>query len=659
MKLYNKLIFGSLMGMAVMATSCDDFLDRSPETSITPELYFSSADDLAAYVTAYYPSLLLNVNGSQLYATTAWNAGIVSYSDYLSDNIASGTGNTQYFGDASHWTVGSGRALYNTYARVRYCNWFFDQVLPKYESGALSGADVEHYLGEMYFLRAMTYFNGVAQYGDLPIVTEALPDDESVLQEKSVRSPRNEVIRFVLQDLDKAISMLKDKSFKTGQRINKESALLFKSRVALFEATFEKYHKGSGRVPGDSNWPGGSYSGNSIDSEIQFFLQEAMEAAQEVADANPLAENSGVMSPASAGTIYGWNEYFEMFSTPDPSDISEVLFWRGYNKSLGISHSTVQRIKVGNNLGYTRSLVRSFLMKNGLPYYAEGSGYQGDSNLMKETADRDERLQLFMWRDDHKVYNDGASDFKDFGLTSLVSTDAEKRMITGYAPRKAYCYDPVQQTSDDILSTNACVIFRSSEAYLNYIEACYELNSSLDAKAMEYWKALRRRAGVSEDIQATIAATDLSKETEDWGLYSGASTVDATLFNIRRERRNEFIAEDKRFADMLRWRSFDHLNTMEVQVYGFNFWEEQYAAYEAEFGSIIADGSSDAVLSSPELGNYIMPYRRTDINNELANGLQWHEAYYLYPLGVQDMQLAPQLYQNVNWPSEGGTTALK
>lgn len=657
MKLNNKFILGSLMGAALMTTSCDDFLDRAPLTDITPELYFSSANDLAAYTINYYPTLLLNVDGSQLYATTSWNAGVVSHSDHLSDNQASGTGNTQYFGDASHWTVGTGRALYNTYSRIRICNWFFDQVLPKYESGVLSGAEAEHYIGEMYFLRAMTYFNGVVQYGDLPIITEALPDDAAVLEEKSVRAPRNQVVRFILEDLDKAISMMKDKSFKNGQRLNKESALLFKSRVALFEGTFEKYHKGSGRVPGDSNWPGGSFSGN-IDEEIRFFLQEAMEASKQVADNNALALNSGVQNPAS-GVIYGWNDYFEMFSTPDPSAISEVLFWRGYDKSQNISHSTVQRAKVGNNLGFTRSLVRSFLMKNGLPWYAEGSGFQGDSNLMKETADRDERLQLFMWRDDHKVYNDGASEIKDFGFTTLLSTDVEKRMITGYATRKGYCYDPNQQYSDDILSTNASVIFRSSEAYLNYIEACYELNGSLDGTAQSYWKALRKRAGVSEDFQKTIDATDLTKETEDWGLYSGSGKVDETLFNIRRERRNEFMGEDKRFADMLRWRSFDHLMTQEVHVYGFNFWEEQYKAYEEEFGTVIADGSADAVLSSPELGNYILPYRRTDLNNEFVNGLQWHEAYYLYPLGVQDMQLAPQLYQNVNWPTEGGTTALK
>jgi hypothetical protein len=52
-----------------------------------------------------------------------------------------------------------------------------------------------------------------------------------------------------------------------------------------------------------------------------------------------------------------------------------------------------------------------------------------------------------------------------------------------------------------------CVIFRATEACLNYIEACYELNGSLDAKARQYWTAIRKRAGVDTDIDKTIAAT--------------------------------------------------------------------------------------------------------------------------------------------------------
>jgi len=74
------------------------------------------------------------------------------------------------------------------------------------------------------------------------------------------------------------------------------------------------------------------------------------------------------------------------------------------------------------------------------------------------------------------------------------------------------------------------------------MEACYEKNGTLDADARKYWMQLRERAGVSTDIDATIAATDLSKE-KDFGVYSGTSMVDVTLYNIRRERMNELFSE--------------------------------------------------------------------------------------------------------------------
>ena len=38
----------------LMACACNDFLDRQPITNITPEKYFKSADELAAYTINYY-----------------------------------------------------------------------------------------------------------------------------------------------------------------------------------------------------------------------------------------------------------------------------------------------------------------------------------------------------------------------------------------------------------------------------------------------------------------------------------------------------------------------------------------------------------------------------------------------------------------------------
>ena len=66
-----------------------------------------------------------------------------------------------------------------------------------------------------------------------------------------------------------------------------------------------------------------------------------------------------------------------------------------------------------------------------------------------------------------------------------------------------------------------------------------------------YWKALRRRAKVDEDYNKTIAATQMSEEAKgDFGAYSHGQLIDATLYNIRRERRNELCAEALRWEDL-------------------------------------------------------------------------------------------------------------
>ena len=104
---------------------------------------------------------------------------------------------------------------------------------------------IKHYIGEMYFLRAYQYFNKLVSLGDFPIVTEVLPDETEVLKEESKRQPRNKVARFIIEDLDRAIELMSLTTDNGKNRLTKNVALLFKSRVALFEATWLKYHKGT------------------------------------------------------------------------------------------------------------------------------------------------------------------------------------------------------------------------------------------------------------------------------------------------------------------------------------------------------------------------------------------------------------------------------
>lgn len=658
------ILAGTIICIGSMGlTSCNDFLDREPITSVTPEAYFANVDQVGTYLNAYYNSYLVNSQGQSLYHGTGWNAGIAN-NDRNTDNFVRDEGSLTYF--AGTWQVSAGQTLSNDYSIIRVWNYLLDRVLPAETDGSISGdtETLKQYIGEAYFFRAMAYYNALVRLGDLPIITEVMPNDEAILQENSVRAPRNEVARFILSDLDKAISRLKDAGYQNNQRVNKQVAQLFKSRVALFEATFEKYHQGSGRVPGDPNWPGGTFSGN-IASEIDFFLGEAMSAASAVADVAVLTENSHKINPAY-GEIYNWNPYFEMFSQPSLGDVPEVLLWKEYNKSYSITHNAPYRLLLGDRSGLTRSFISSFLMKNGLPIYASESGYKGDTSIDLESEGRDERMQLFVWAESDVLKNDPSEASVNesqkvelFEKPGITNSNEQIRDLTGYRQRKHYTYDYSQKSGDELLGTNACPIFRSAEALLNYMEACYEKNGSLDGKAESYWKSIRRRAGVSENFQLTINNTNMSKEAElnDLGVWSGSSMVDATLYNIRRERRCEFIGEGMRWDDLIRWRSWDRVFTQPFIVEGFNLWDAAYLKYTEPDEQIVADGTTNANASPSSVSKYLRTFQRNNINNQLYNGYTWRKAYYLNPIGIEELQLAPKLYQNPYWPSKSAGLA--
>lgn len=126
-----------------------------------------------------------------------------------------------------------------------------------------------------------------------------------------------------------------------------------------------------------------------VSAEINFFLDQCMDAASQVADAITLTENTGIFNPLSDSEYSGWNPYFEMFSAEDMSGYSEVLFWKDYLRSgsINISHGAPNYIYSGGNNGMLRSYVQTFLMENGLPWYADNSGFKGDSRIQEEKKD--------------------------------------------------------------------------------------------------------------------------------------------------------------------------------------------------------------------------------------------------------------------------------
>ena len=254
-------MLGALLLVGGMLTACDDYLDITPPSQVTPEMYFTSADQLGNYLINYY-------TGSEVVGSRGSNAfphhgvGGSSYQTFLDDD--QGTDNES--GDNSQFFDGDDKVKVDSkggawgFGYINNINYFFEQVMPKYAKGEIQGDEVtiRHYIGEAFFLRANEYFVKLRSLGDFPIITKCQPLDKDSLVAVSERKPRNVVARFIISECDSAYKYLSDGA-NTGKRnrITKDIALMLKARVALYEATFEKYFAGTPFVPdAAAGWPG-------------------------------------------------------------------------------------------------------------------------------------------------------------------------------------------------------------------------------------------------------------------------------------------------------------------------------------------------------------------------------------------------------------------
>ncbi len=661
----------SLLALALTAglASCNDFLEQDPPSSITPENFYTSEDQLQAAANQLYTDILPGHGG--------WNYGTYT-SDNNTDNQMSRTPGNQF--STTLYRTSNTNDDWN-WTRVRNVNYQLGKILPKYNAKAINGseANIKQYIGELYFLRAFAYFDLLQKFGDLPILTVAMKDVEADLVAASNRQPCNEVARFILNNLDTAATYMEGHTVATT-RIGYDAVQLFKSRIALYEGSWLTNFAETPFVPNGTGWPGASknsgyqFPAGSIQQEARWFLQQSVDAAEKVAEKykGQLSVNNGTV-PQVLGQD---NPYLDIWGTTDCSKTPEVLLWRQYSKSLGVQNDIEVAVQKGNiGTGFTRSLIESYVMKDGKPIYASSYTYS-DTSVSKVTVDRDPRLTVMLKKPGDRnafinVTDEAGTHWTEIEpVPNILISNAEDGYITGYAIRKGMTHDRSLTANGG--SYNACVVFRATEALLNYMEAEYMLTGNLGTgHTLEYWRAVRTAAGFTGDAidpNVTINATDMSKETGDWGAYTaGKVLTDKVLYNIRRERRCELLAEGLRDMDLKRWRAFDQLIATPAHTEGIHFWgtvmQHWYAAQD-----VVADGSSAATVSAQSKSEYFRPHEIIKDNNNFYDGLTWKMAHYLEPLPLRQFLLtAPDhatmsespMYQNPYWGLETDKTAAQ
>ncbi|PXX21666.1 RagB/SusD family nutrient uptake outer membrane protein [Arenibacter sp. ARW7G5Y1] len=570
----------------LLLNSCEDDLTYYPLTEPSSVNFWGNVNNLKLYANQFYVDLPKHSDGGAL--------GIFSL-DNNSDNLLPKNYNTRLHGKLKVPSTGGGW----DFSKIRATNLF----LENYQQVPTTGVelDVKHYSGEVSFFRAYYYFDLLQKYGDLPWIGKTLNPDLTELQELDVRLKRNVITDAIIADLDFAIANLLPKEKAQQLRINREIALLFKSRVCLFEGTWEKYHKNT------------SFGVEGSDGTN--YLKLAASSAKILID-----ENKYALDP----------DYQSLFIQTDHSSSQEVMLWKKYDYLLGISHNIIRvNTNGGGSTGLTKSLVESYLCIDGNPISVSPL-YKGDESLKQIMQNRDKRLLYTNAFPGYPLQIRLGDTTQIFSKPPIHLAGEEYNSTSGYQIYKGV--DPYINNLPKDQGEIASISFRYAEALINYAEAMAELGTINQLDIDLTINKLRERAGVAHLNLNNIIADP------NWE-FPGLTPI---INEVRRERRVEFACDGYRFNDLLRWRA--HSLIVGKRPKGM-----LYIGSDLE-GTYTNSNGQDLIQIGTNLNvdaeGYIDPYQKS-----LPNGFEFNpDRDYLLPIPTNEITLSGgTLVQNPNW----------
>ncbi|WP_126246596.1 RagB/SusD family nutrient uptake outer membrane protein [Chitinophaga rhizosphaerae] len=339
-------IYISVAALALGACN-KDFLQRAPQTEVTPEYFFKTAGDLETYSNTFYPQF------NDYYGYDGFG-----YEDVNSDNVATFSNSSELQsmlnGTLSPATVAANTWDANNWGTLRNINY----MLENYSGAVGDPVAIRHYVGIARFFRARYYFAKLRRFSDVPWVSHTLAHEAEELYKPA--DPRALVADSILNDLQFAVDNMKSIS-GDGTRVSKEAALVLMSRYCLYEGTFRKYHPELG-----------------LQGDHTRFLEKAEWAAAQLMSGNKFTLTQG-----------GAEGFRAMFGSGSLTGNKEMILWRAANKEQGIANNSGNTVY--NYLwALSRSLQETFLMKDG-SRFTDQPGY-AQKTLLEVFVDRDPRM---------------------------------------------------------------------------------------------------------------------------------------------------------------------------------------------------------------------------------------------------------------------------
>lgn len=587
---FKYVVVGAFFAVGGMTTSCDT-LDIDNLETYDESMVWHDANLASAYVNNLYAECFTN-----------WSVSADGNSDIL-------TGMPWYLGTITE--TGSSYKKW-TYTEIRHIN----EAIKRLEASTeLDKSLANNLLGQAYFMRAYMYYWMVLHHGGVPYIKVPQDKDKDDLFVKRNTTP--ECFQFMVEDLDKAISMLPAKiagSSSDYGRIDQCFAKAWKAKTLLLKCSpqFNPTH------PYDNAYWSEAYA--AAKEAYDFCVANGIALTERYADIWLQEQGPEVVFPVVNKNP---NRVSDWASTTRPASIS-----RGVNQS-----------------NPTWEFVKDFPMLDGKRFDdPSGKYYVGDENALLKSfwKNRDPRFNQVLFYNGseypvagkpsgYRQYNAlGISNADDqYGINPAAHTNAVNNDVySGFYNYKAADMTLTQAT---VLTYDIdYILMRFAEVMFIYAEAANE-TGHLDV-AIDMLKQIRKRAGIE-------AGAD--------GLYGlSVGSREAIRKAILDEREIELCYEGHRFWDLRRTRNM-------MKLAG-------WTKHGIEAIAINPDGTDMDLNEAREktnnyeltTGDFRYIIHQVPYTEAAEREFVIEESFYFFPIQKVNLDENPNLEQNNNW---GGT----
>ena len=210
-------ILAGIVAGSTLLSGCDNILNVEPASTITSSSFWKDSNDAKVYLTGIY-------NAVRNWTNTSY------YGEDRGDSFKPGDIGPVSVAWSQELLESNAPSYRNAYKIIHHCNLLFYKIQGlKFNKEE----DRNNILAECHFLRAHTYFQLLRSWGGVPLVEKPTLSDDVELKP---RSSKEEVMAFILQDLDDAIGLFTQDGIRDKNKASKPAAYALKADALMWKA---------------------------------------------------------------------------------------------------------------------------------------------------------------------------------------------------------------------------------------------------------------------------------------------------------------------------------------------------------------------------------------------------------------------------------------